>query len=348
MGKRRERFADWVKSLSTKQKWLIAVAGVLVAIAILYQFYWSGFGEDSNKSVTTKQVINPKDGKTIELKETTEHFQSGKTVWDWLGLAGTIAIPVVLFQFQRSEQRRAEERAKGEQQRAEERAKGEQQRAEERAALEREIAATNLRESALEAYIDRMSELLIDKELKVLIGKEIEESNPEYQKRDAALDIVRARTLSVLRRLDRDGERKGSVVRFLIDAELISKLNLSGANLSGANLSGANLIGADLSDADLSSAYLESARLSGAILESAYLIDAILGDANLSGANLRLAILSSASLIGADLESAILSGAILIGANLTDADLSSANLSGADLTGANLGEAILDEGTILP
>lgn len=37
------------------------------------------------KTVTIKEVINPKDIKIIKLTETTDIFQSGKTFWDWVG-----------------------------------------------------------------------------------------------------------------------------------------------------------------------------------------------------------------------------------------------------------------------
>ncbi|GAB1538153.1 hypothetical protein NUACC21_08110 [Scytonema sp. NUACC21] len=200
---------------------IFVIAGIAIQLHLLYSLLYSlegsGFGPDSNQSKTTKEVINPKDGKIIKLTETTTHSQSAKTLWDWLGLAGTIAIPFVLFSFQQAEQRRSEKQAE----------------------TEKKIADNSLREQALEAYIDRMSELLIDKNLKVLIDKKLETSDPEYPVLDAALDIARARTLSVLRRLDRDGERKGSIIRFLFDAELISTLDLNDANLSGANLSSA-------------------------------------------------------------------------------------------------------------
>jgi hypothetical protein len=77
MGKRHERVDNWVKSLyekkwvlSTGQALLISAAVVVGAIAIyktLYPQKWTGFGADFNESVTTKEVINQKDGKIISL-----------------------------------------------------------------------------------------------------------------------------------------------------------------------------------------------------------------------------------------------------------------------------------------
>jgi hypothetical protein len=267
MGARRDKFTNWVKSLSTKQKILIYIVVALVAIAILYQFEWSGFGKDENKSDTTKVLINPRTGEKTEFTEITTIHQSAKTLWDWLGLAGTIAIPFALFYFERSEQRRSEKRSqelevqnKREKEIAEENARREKELAEENARREKELADNNLREQALEAYIDRMSELLIDKNLKVLISKKDVKNEEETLVIDAALDIARARTLSVLRRLDQDGKRKSSVVLFLIDTELISRLDLENADLKGAYLERANLNGAKLNSANLERADLEGAK----------------------------------------------------------------------------------------
>ncbi|WP_100903329.1 pentapeptide repeat-containing protein [Nostoc flagelliforme] len=331
MGKLQNKYTDWLKKLINKNKLTISLLATVVIIYILYQFNWSGFGEDSNKSVTIKEVINPKDGKFIKLTETTEYFQSGKTFWDWLGLAGTLAIPIVLFQFERREQKRADNQAEAEKQRVEKQAEAEKQKAEKEAELEKAIADNNLREEALEAYINRMSELLLEKNLNV--------SDPS--RGDTAFDVARARTLSVLRRLDKDGERKGSVIQFLIDTELISKLNLSDTNLDGAILTNA-----DLSDAKLIRAKLTSAKLTNAILTNAHLDDAIFDDANINSATLDNASLTRASFMHTNLIQAQISHGQLMyanfaGANLADANLIRANLAGANLAGANLDGANL-------
>lgn len=173
----REKLANLRKTLPAKQKVFIGILIVAGIITILYPLKWSGFGEDSNKTVTIKEVINPVDGKIIKLTETTEIFQSGKTFWDWLGLASTLAIPIVLFQFERREQRRADKRAQEE-----------KESASKQAEVEKAIASNSLREEALQSYIDWMSQLLLDKNL-----KNLEQENPL---RDTALDVTRARTLN--------------------------------------------------------------------------------------------------------------------------------------------------------
>ncbi len=168
-------------------------------------------------------------------------------------------------------------------------------------ARQREQAVTEQRaqETALQTYLDKMTELLLD--------KKVRESKEESEVRA----VARARTLTVLRRLDKD--RKGAVLRFLYEADLIDKnkrvidlswVDLGGTNLSRANLSRANLSGAYLMNANLSRAYLFGANLSRADLSNANLSRARLGVADLSRANLSMANLSNAELTNANLSGA--------------------------------------------
>src|SRR5258708_2520736 len=252
---------------------------------------------------------------------------SQKTLWDWLQL---LIIPAVLavggylfiYTASRNEQRATDQRAQSE-----------RDVAEKRAQTERDIALDNQRETALQSYIDKLSELLLHEKLR--------ESKPE----DEVRKIGRVQTLTVLPRLD--NERKKSVLQFLHESGLIdigmSIIDLDGADLSRAHLRVANLYRADLRGADLSEAYLNWAKLDGADL----------GGANLSKANLSGAILGGANLSEADLSRANLSGAILSGANLSEADLGGADLSeadlgGADLSGADLGGASLSGAIVTP
>ncbi|QLE53084.1 pentapeptide repeat-containing protein (plasmid) [Nostoc sp. C057] len=326
-------------------KLLIGIAAVLAfmfgIISTLYYSNsigeWTGIGKDSNKSVTTEQEINPKTQEVLKItKKETENFQSAKTLWDWLGLSGTIAIPFALFYFERTEQRRSDKRAQEEKEQAEKQAQS-----------EKEIADRNLREQALEAYIDRMSELLIDKELKILINEKTDSRQQKLDtKLDTMLDIARFKTLSVLRRLDNDAQRKGSLIRFLFDAELIRHLDLSNADLSNADLNNTDLSNAKLNSANLSSASLEGANLSSASLEGADLNTANFTRANLEGADLQGANFTRANLEGADLQGANLEGASLNTANLVIANLSNANLERASLNTADLSSANLSNANL--
>jgi Pentapeptide repeats (8 copies) len=195
---------------------------------------------------------------------------------------------------------------------------------------EQRIADNRAQDDSLQAYLDGMSQLLIDKD------QPLHSAKPG----DSLSTVARARTLTVLGRLD--GGRKRSVLQFLYESGLIYKeqtllsesdlikrrlniVSLQQADLSGAHLNRIQLEGADLSRADLSGAYLR-----------ALLWEADLSMANLSGANLSRAILSYANLSYANLSHANLSHADLSYANLSYANLSYANLSHADLSGTDL------------
>lgn len=264
-------------------------------------------------------------------------FQT-KTLWDWMDL---LIIPIVLalgaFFLNRSERavdrENVNKRAELERQIAEERRIEDRKLAEERATLERDIAKDRQQETVLQTYLDRMSDLLLEKKL------QNQESENDVRR------FAKIRTVTILRILDL--ERKNLVIGFLRDANLatgknsifnsiddVERLNLSKvnlrrvsfqmANLHKVNLQGAHLHGANLSMADLTEANLERARLYKSVIE----------DADLVGANLHKAFLYKANLKGSSLQASNLRAANFRGANLIDANLKDANLEGADLKGA--------------
>ena len=239
----------------------------------------------------------------------------GKKLWDWLQLLiipAVLAIGGYLFSLANS-------------------------------STEQEIALNNQHEATLQDYLDKISELLLEKHLR---------KSPID---DEVRTIARVRTLTVLRRID--GERKASVLRFLYESDLINKdkpiIHLEDADLSEADLIVANLSGADLSKAHLFKANLNSANLSHANLLEAGLAKACLFRANLLEANLhgasllhtelRAANLHGADLSEADLSKANLTGVTLRGAILRDTTLLDADLSGADLGGATIAPEELDK-----
>jgi uncharacterized protein YjbI with pentapeptide repeats len=309
----------------THWKWLIILATIL-AIPVLQPKLWpGGVGFKADKSVTTTIEKDPQE-KITKTIETTKP-EPGKTLWDWLSLLGVpITLVLLGYKFQRIQQQRAEELAKE----------------------QRELAADETKEEVLQVYFDRLSALLLDKNLLVIAAEINSQESKELLKTeekellDSSVDVIRARTLSILRRFRNDGERKGIVIRFLIEADVMSKLNLSlrGADLSFADLQRADLRGVNLIEADISSANLVLANLSDANLSGANLRGADLAVADLSNASLRDADLTGAKLgailRGADLTKANLTDANLERAILCDADLNSAKLYGADIRGANL------------
>jgi uncharacterized protein YjbI with pentapeptide repeats len=217
-------------------------------------------------------------------------YQPGKTLWDWLQL---LIIPAVLavagYVINLTISR-------GEQAATEQRSKSESEAAEKRAETEREIATDNQREAALQAYLDKMSELLLEKKLR------------DSTQKDEIQRVARIQTLTVLRGLD--SIRKAIVIQFLYESDLIYTnkciIGLSGANLSEAKLRRANLSGVRLNGADLGGADLSRASLLESSLQFANLTETDLSGADLTAANLSLAHFSGTKLSGADLRNAIL------------------------------------------
>ncbi len=260
----------------------------------------------------------------------------GKTLWDWLQL---LIIPAVLavggYLFNLTMSR-----------------------------TEQQNTRDNQRETALQAYLDKISELLLEEHL----GERLSVSNlksqdsilkPENESaRERAREIARIRTLTVLPRLD--CIRKRSVLLFLQEAGLVSSYSepegtlepiidlwdadLSQADLSRAHLNGVSLSKANLSGADLRCTFLNKAKFHWAVLKGANLsYDNCSEDnrdeiPNLREADFSKAYLNDANLINVDLREANLSNA-----NLSNADLSGANLKGAILNGAILNGAILKD-----
>jgi hypothetical protein len=172
------------------------------------------------------------------------------------------------------------------------------------------------RQATLTAYFDDMSVLVL-------------QNNLTTSKQGASVRAIAiARTDTALRVLD--GVRKGTLIRYLWEAGLITRqhpvVNLLNADLNGAVFAGANLYQVALSPLGLSHANFTAAGLIGADLSGSNL-----SGADLSGAALTCFYQSGNSRTGV---CADLNGAYLTGANLTGA-----NLTGANLTGANLQRA---------
>ena len=171
----------------------------------------------------------------------------------------------------------------------------------------------NAQDEALQAYLDQMSTLLLERDLRSSIKDDATEDSQE------ARTLARARTLTVLSSLD--PSRKAAVMQFLIEADLVRR-DLVQGDLVLHRIEGHDpiieLSGADLRGIDLTSAVLPYAHLNGADLSHADLSDASLSKADLGDADLSHADLSGANLISADLSDADLSGANLKRANLLD------------------------------
>nr|WP_228037863.1 pentapeptide repeat-containing protein [Nodosilinea sp. LEGE 06152] len=254
---------------------------------------------------------------------------SQKTFWDWLELL-IIPLSLVIFSFFLQNRQKNQEDKQRELLRERERTQQQEQnrRDEEKA-----------KEEVIQIYFDRISTLLINGELLSIASRERHEVTEEQLNQlNAAKAVIRARTLSVLRRFSDDGERKSSVVRFLIETEVISKIGvrLSHADLGEANLMFADLSGTVLNGANMSKADLTGADLSRADLSNADLRNANIGNSSLAGCLLFSTNLSNSILVGADLSSAQLSGAILSGSIVDLANFDNAVLKGTALINTDL------------
>jgi uncharacterized protein YjbI with pentapeptide repeats len=202
-----------------------------------------------------------------------------------------------------------------------------------RAKAKRELAEQRAQDEALQAYLDQMSQLILDRKL-----LEVEQGHPVHEPGDPVHTLAQARTSTAI--LSLDAKHNESVTHFLITSGLSVRTKDSARLLRGSTLSHATLSGAHLPNADLG-----DAELSGADLSNALLLNANLIGVDLSGADLSNALLDNADLV-AHLPNADLSGANLIGADLSEANLFSADLSDANLIGADLSRAVLDNANL--
>ncbi|WP_458789413.1 pentapeptide repeat-containing protein [Adonisia turfae] len=215
-----------------------------------------------------------------------------------------------------------------------------------------------LQQETVANYLNQLSTILLDLE-----GDLRDPQNQELR------TLANATTLTLLRDPNLDGLRKGQVIEFLSQMNMVQGglgydlknlwsevdvndpvLRLDNADLSNANLAFINLRYALLRGANLSNANLLAIKLRGAdlgtldVLPSSkssqryipFRLDSFQVRTNLNGANLNSADLMDANLRGADLR----------GADLSSAELQDANLRGADLRGADLKNASMEHASL--
>jgi uncharacterized protein YjbI with pentapeptide repeats len=293
-----------------------------------------------------KEVFTEDEKYQTRIPTSTERF------WKWTGIGektllellqftatiiASIAIPITVAMLSNQQEKTAEVKKQGEEKAAEVKKQQEQK-----------IAEDNQHHAIMSNYLDQMTYLLLDKQLR----RSVPSSEVQL--------IARARTLNTLRRLD--GERKGQLLKFLYEENLIggqchsnqktlqadhckgSILHLNDARLDETTferpfpLQGIDLTQVTLAKARLPEIDLTKAEMQGAILNNANLAKALLKQAQMQRSQLRGTILVSSSLIETNLSKADLQGA----------DLRSANLTGATLEGANLKEALYNDATKFP
>lgn len=320
-------FGPW-RPTKRQAWWAIGmVVALLTTTLLLVNFYpeiWNGLLEERNLkliaigvSLTAIIVLLAMGGAAISWTG----FR-GKTVWDLLQLLLVpLALAVIGFWFaaqQEEQQQRVEAK----------RAKAAQQLENQRAEADREIADQRAQDITLQAYLDQMGTLLLDRNLRATD----QDSNVR--------NVARARTLTTLAALD--PYRKQKVLRFLNETKLIQRRSPEGEpviSLRYAELQGVRLghIG-----------QLGGFELNGIVATNADLSNAHMLNAVVHGADLREADLSAADLTNADLL-----GASLLGADLTNTDLTNTDLTNTDLTDAKVTEEQLEaaeslEGATMP
>ncbi len=245
---------------------ITAFVVVMVLIFAGYWFDWTGF--NGYNKVTITHIMSGTNAGTVTR---TEEHQQGKALWDWLQLLIiplVLAVAALLFNFANT--------------------RTEHQIAQQRYEQDQQIALDKQHEDLLQAYLDRIAELLLKESLRTSPSEEVR-------------NVARVRTITVLTQLN--ARRIGFVFAFLREAGLMSTtsnssvVSLKGADLHAvkwgqATLTGANLTGADLSEATLTGAFLNGAFLSGADLKDAKLSRVDLSRADLSRADLSGAKLS--------------------------------------------------------
>lgn len=319
---------------------LLVLLGLLAGLSYLYPdpYKWTGIAE-------ADRVINSK--------------RRRRTLWDWLVLwiipfifsAGVIGFAG--FQNQANNNYNKSQSAIANTQQANDRV----------------IAHMQEQQNVVQTYLDRMSGLLLNPNIRGKQGGDVR-------------ILARARTLTIL--LDLDPDQKATIVNFLYYGDLIGQnskktpfqpivnldsadltgINLSNINLQGANFQVANLSNAILVGTNLSSAYLPEVNLSYAHLQQAYfcyatfigaptetsslyhadLRNSHLTGANFTGADLRMANLSGANLGSSDADPACPPGNPPEAANFTNAKLKGANLNGANLTGVIWDNTVCPDG----
>lgn len=152
----------------------------------------------------------------------------------------------------------------------------------------------NNQEKILDDYLESVGNILLNRN--------------SYYDDDKTVNIIRSKTLSILKRLIlKPEDDKSIILRFLYDTKLISydrtpsgtflnvasfdfqKVNLKRADLQRIKLVKANFQGANLQEANLQGADLQGANLQGANLQGANLRGANLYQVNLNTIQLKLA-----------------------------------------------------------
>src|SRR6266700_1128018 len=192
---------------------------------------------------------------------------SEETLWDWMQLF-LVSTVLGAGAYWFNSQQTIHQQTLAEQQQKQEKELAEQQQKQ-----EKELAEQREQATIFDAYLDRMKELLLDRNL---LDKD--------QRREEVRLVARTQTLTTLRRLKggyismlftflQDANLNRAIIQptIIVEASIIDfqkanlrQIDLHEAKLCNATLRGAKLCGAKLHNADLSGAKLHNADLSEA------------------------------------------------------------------------------------
>jgi len=243
---------------------VLVVVGIVVWAGYVRWPTYSGFG---GGIVETKTTTTTPGNKTVEV---TEQTQPARKVWDWLALVG-IGSALTLGGWIITRKQRERDEA---------------------------VAIERAQDEALAAYLDQMSNLVVDHKLgyahedsaegpvhKLIAWLQTTPAWPgpgenhnedsDRKEQDRLLKVAQARTIAIL--LGLDSEHKRRPLKLVYELGLIKKdgtnngalielknAGLDHAKLSELSLPTANLSRADLRGADLRRANLKEADLTGA------------------------------------------------------------------------------------
>jgi len=276
--------------------------------------------------------------------DTTHTYYPAKTLWDWLQLLivpAVLALGAIWFtrEGQKAERQATEKReiadseatdrrvaadseatdrrvaadreatdkrVAADREATDKRVAADREAAMERAKTEQALIRERSRDLALQTYLDRMTELILNNGLR--------KSTLEEEEIRA---IARIRTLTVLEQLD--GERKAVVLKFLSEAGLIMGdkplVKLNGANLSETLIDNANL---------------RNCNFKSTVWRNASIARSDLASSNFYDANLTEAKFISCQMHGVNLIKAKLIGAEFLEVWLVNADMRAAVMRGLD------------------
>jgi uncharacterized protein YjbI with pentapeptide repeats len=214
-------------------------------------------------------------------KRADREVRPSKTLWDWLDL---IAVPLMLaliaVSFNLWETSRQTNRDEATTRR------------------ERQIARESRLDTLLQTYIKQLTDLVLDDRLL------------DSKKGSDVRGVARTLTLAAIRRLD--GNRKGEVIRYLADSQLITgraerddesnpstqpppRISLDGADLHDADLREAVLVGVSFANADLRRARFDRTELTAVDFNHVRLQKASFAGADLGEVDFHKARLDGAS-----------------------------------------------------